>query len=95
MKQTIAPRWLTRKGAKQYTGLALSTIDLHIKAKRFKTHLAGGRRLIDRISLDTWIGAGEPLFDLVRLHPDDIEAIAVAVVRNLRLTHLASDPKAR
>lgn len=52
INRVITPRRLTRKEVRQHTGLTLSTIDLHIKAKRFKTEMVGGRKLVDRTSFD-------------------------------------------
>lgn len=84
MPQTVTPRWLSRKAATQYCGLSKTTIDLHIREGTFQTQKAGRNRLIDREALDAWIGKGSVESEPIRLHPDDIEAIAAAVVRLMR-----------
>lgn len=58
MSTAITPRWLTlgNKGtAKVYCSVSNSKLWELIRAKRIRSVLADGRRLIDRESLDKWI----------------------------------------
>jgi len=66
MKNThaIAPRWLTIKGASQYSGLSVRLLQDHVKAGRIIASnvtapgATRGRRLLSRESLDHLIEEG-------------------------------------
>lgn len=62
MDTKAPPRWLTlgyNGTCKPYCGLSDKTVGRAIRRGEIKSHMAGGRRLIDRESLDAWI-EGKP-----------------------------------
>lgn len=65
--ETITPRWLTLEGAATYSGLTSRTIQNYIAAGHVRSSnviAAGktrGRRLVDRLSLDSFLEQGVSL----------------------------------
>ena len=91
-KPAVERGWFSIQGAAYYTGFSLSSIEKALRLNLFKSRkvkIEGTHsRRIKREWLDAWIeeqdgGTAEPPEPL-RLHPDDIEAIAAAVVKLLR-----------
>ena len=58
-EQLVTPRLLSTKSAANYTGVSIRTIGLWIAERLVATRKVGGRRLIEKESLDAFIDSAE------------------------------------